>query len=74
MEKMGARARREQQDEPRHHPLRLRRNEKRRAEKRVASGVHPAFVRCLSGLESGIRSRAVRGGSAVGFAADGARR
>ena len=49
---MGAAAQREKQDELRHHPLRLRRNEKRKAEKRVASGEHPGFVRCLFGLGS----------------------
>src|SRR5271170_1014337 len=53
----------------RHHPLRLRRNEKRTAGKHAASGEYPGFVRCLSGLASGIRSRAVRSRSAVGFAA-----
>src|SRR5271156_3214735 len=42
---------------------------KARAEKHAASGVHPGFVRYLSGLASGIGSRAVRSRSAVGFAA-----
>ena len=46
---MGTGARRERQDVLRHHPLRLRRNEKRRAEKHAASDEHPGFVRCLSG-------------------------
>ncbi len=66
---MGAGGQREGQDERRHHPLRLRCNEKRTVEKRVAFGEHPGFVRCLSGLASGVRSRAVRSRSAVGFAA-----
>ena len=56
---MGAGAQRERQDELRHHPLRLRRNEKRTAEKHAASGEHPGFVRCLSGLASGIGSKVV---------------
>ncbi len=62
MEKWEPGARREQQDEPRHHPLRLRRNEKRRAEKRAASGMHPGFVRCLSGVAFDLGSMVVRAG------------
>jgi hypothetical protein len=57
---MGTGARREGQDVQRHHPLRLRRNEKRRAEKRVASDEHPGFVRCLSGVAFGVCSWDVR--------------
>jgi hypothetical protein len=39
------------------------------AEKHAASGEHPGFVRCLSGLAFDIGSMVVRSGSAVGFAA-----
>ena len=46
---MGAEAQREGQDELRHHPLRLRRNETAQPKKAAASGEHPGFVRCLSG-------------------------
>lgn len=52
----------------RHHPLRQRRNEKRRPEKRVASGEHPGFVRCLSGFAFEVRSGCACS-LAVGFAA-----
>ena len=48
------------EEEPRHHPLRLRRNEKRRAEKHAASGERPGFVRCLSGVAFGVCSWDVR--------------
>ena len=41
----------------RHHPLRLRRNEKRTAGKHAASGEHPGFVRCLSGPAFGDERR-----------------
>jgi len=57
---MGAEAQREGQDELRHHPLRLRRNEKRTAKKRAAFGAHPGFVRCLSGVAFGVCSGDVR--------------
>ena len=56
---MGAGARRERQDSRRHHPLRLRRNEKHGAGKRAASGEHPGFVRRLSGLAFDIDSMVV---------------
>jgi hypothetical protein len=46
---MGAEAQREGQDELRHHPLRLRRNETTQPKKAAVSGEHPGFVRCLSG-------------------------
>ena len=59
---MGAGAQRERQDELRHHPLRLRRNEKRTAEKHAASGGHPGFVRCLSG-RCPVRRPAMNGGA-----------
>ena len=59
---MGVGARRERQDSQRHHPLRLRRNERRTAEKHAASGERPGFVRCLSGLAFDIVSMVVRGG------------
>ena len=57
---MGAEAQREKLSEPRHHPLRLRRNENRRAKKHAASGEHPVFVRYLSGVVFGVCSRTVR--------------
>jgi hypothetical protein len=44
----------------RHHPLRLRRNERRGAEKHAASGERPGFVRCLSGLAFDLGSTVVR--------------
>ena len=62
---MGAAAQRERQDELRHHPLRLRRNESAQ----LKNTRRPVSIRALSGLSSGIRSRAVRSCSAVGFAA-----
>ena len=57
--KNGSRGAAERRDELRHHPLRLRRNEKRTAGKHAASGEHPGFVRCLFGLASGIGSKVV---------------
>jgi hypothetical protein len=66
---MGSGAQCERQEERRHHPLRLRRNERRKAEKGVASGECPGFVRCLSGLAFDISSKVVRSRSAVGIAA-----
>jgi hypothetical protein len=48
--------------------LRLRRNERRTAGKRAASGEHPGFVRCLSGFAFEVRSGCARS-LAVGFAA-----
>ena len=57
---MGAGGQRERQDSRRHHLLRLRRNEKRRAKKHAASGVRPAFVRCLSGEAFDLGSMVVR--------------
>ena len=50
IERMGGGAQRERQEEPRHHPLRLRRNEKHTAKKHAVSGEHPGFVRYLSGV------------------------
>lgn len=47
---MGAEAQREGQEELRHHPLRLRRNEKLTAKKHAASGERPGLVRCLFGV------------------------
>ena len=44
---MGAAAQRERQDELRHHPLRLRRNESAQLKNTPASGEHPGFVRSL---------------------------
>jgi hypothetical protein len=49
---MGAEAQREGQEELRHHPLRLRRNENSQPKNAAASGEHPGFVRCLSGIGS----------------------
>ncbi len=57
---MGAGAQCEKQDSLRHHPLRLRRNEKREAGKHAVSGAHPGFVRCLSGVAFGVCSGDVR--------------
>jgi hypothetical protein len=57
---MGAGAQRERRDALRHHPLRLRRNEKLTAKKHAASGVHPGFVRCLSGVAFEVCSGGVR--------------
>lgn len=53
---MGAGARREKQVRKRHHPLRLRRNENSQLKKAAASGEHPGFVRCLSGVAFGVCS------------------
>jgi len=62
MEKWDLGPQREGRDERRHHPLRLRRNEKLTAKKHVASGAHPGVVRCLSALVFGIRSKVIRAG------------
>ncbi len=53
---MGAGAQRKRQDELRHHPLRLRRNENSQPKKAAVSGAHPGFVRYLSGVAFGGQS------------------
>jgi len=57
---MGAEAQREGQEELRHHPLRLLRNENSQPKKAAVSGAHPGFVRCLSGVAFGVCSGDVR--------------